>query len=1070
MRRLSPPVAALACLLVALLAWVSPAAAQTVRLPGGVQPLMQQRPCLEDCDPPPNSPPVVTIVAPGGTVATRTPVVLARFQPGGTVPSDEIYSVSVSWEGTNVTALGRTNASRLFEWEVSSSHQLSPGTQKVLSVTVCSQALLCTIEVRHVWLDVGNGPILSFMPMPLEALGRRPSSALGPDFAIGGTDVVTAVSTPAYYSRDTPRTAGLTYSSRQSYPRAVVNVDLEFSGGAPSWLKMRLLDGAVVLDSFVQVTPSCTSGGQARCRATLQTSFLAASSYPAVRKWLRVEAQATVGGQNYSSTDSVEAVLVDRRATPYGSGWWPSGVFRLVTAGADAIIVADDGSATIYRGNDNTYLSPPGDYSALVKTGSGWELQFREGGKLIFDSQGRQTAIQGTYPLWQTTISYNTADQVYRITDPAGKYFQFSYGSGVTIQDPGGRSSGAGLSNGQLISWTPPTPSGHNYTRAFAWRPFASNAVLPDSVGNALGQYTTLQYDSHWQPLQVQLPVVQNDSGSAVRPVLRYEAQELRGVGAAASLDTLRAHAVDARGNWSSSRLNRWGQSLMSWDVVDTTSRNTYSDIGLLLTSEGKSGDSTRVYYTYDALGHLIHTHRLGGPGGTLRLDSLVWDANHRVIKRFGTFSDSTIYQYNGAGSVTYTASSVGDTTLNYYNMYTLRLDSTHTAGVAGTTKFFHGGTFANTDSVRAPDGTTISRNLYDGYGRLTSAASKTVVQATSGSTELQWRRRLIYFNVANQVDSVRIERTDNCTAPCLNPSWPDPADTLRTLARRRIYAYLGQDSVLVGPTGGAEEVTAYDALGRIVSRSVAGSPTETYRYDRAGNLRFRVTRRGYQLESQYDTRNRVTKSVIPTVGTFNYAYGGANGPNDELTSVTAEAGYADPVGGSNPNVAWAFNPAGRVLSETTQGNRTTSFAYDIYGRVASFADAIGTWQLRFHTQHGTPDTLVTPFGDRVAYALDGQGRLDGPWLTGTGASLSRTQEWRTQGGLGVLTNAVNGGAYVPGRLRLADTEPDAAYDSLSPLWTEQRGLGQPTHTAVDSLRFDGWGRVTRAFGLPPLL
>jgi RHS repeat-associated protein len=1033
----------------------------TAQTLGTVVPLAQQPPCEDPpCDPPPeNSPPFVTIVTPGTVTGTRTPVFRVTYEPGGTAPGDEVNpgSVSVTWGGVNVTALGRYNQ-RLFEWEVTPQYQIvTRGVWRTFSVTTCSQAGLCTTQTGKTKLSPGDAAILSVTPMPLEALGRQSALAFGPGFGLSGVDVVSGVSTPAYYSWDTPRSAGLTYSSRQSYPRALVNVDLEFPGSMPSALTMKLWDAGVVVQQFTQTSPSCSSGGQPRCRVALQADFLSTSSYPAVHKWLKVEAVATIGGTPYSTVDSVEVVLVDRRTTPYGSGWWPSAVLRLVTAGSDAIIVGSDGSATIYRGHQESYVSHPGDYSTLVKTGLGWELGFREGGKLIFDAQGRQTAVQGANALWQTTISYNTTDQVNRITDPVGKYFQFNYSGGVlsTISDPGGRQSTVNISGGQLLSSTPPTPAGHNYTQSFAWHGFSGSAVLPNYQQNAQAHRTTIQYDGSWRPYRVTLPWVQDENGASIQPQLTYYPQELKGLGATASLDTVQATLLNPRGDWSAWTLNRWGQTLRAWDARGTLGLRTYSPEGLVLTSEGKTGDSTRVYRTYDNLGHLVRTYRLRS-GGSLLLDSLVWNAEHRMIRQVDVFGNWTSYAYNGWGSVTSAISSVGDTTVNFYNVYSGRLDSTHTGGVAGYTRYFHAGTWGNTDSVRTPDGTVRSRNTYDGFGRLSSAESKIVVQATSATTQLQWRRRLVFLNTANQTDSVRVERTNNCTAPCNVPSWPNPTDWERTRTTRRVYSYVGSDSVLVGPTGWAEETRVHDALGRLVSRTVAASPAETFRYDAAGNLRFHVTRRGYQLEAQYDSLGRVSRRLVPAVGTFTYTYGG---PNDELTAITADAGYADPVGGSNPNLAWTYNQSGQLVSETTQGNRTTTYVYDSYYRTSSYTDAVGPWQVAFHAQRGTPDTLITPHGDRVGYALDGRGRLNGPWVDGSGTDFSRTQVWRDQGGLREL---VNSQGYEVGHLTVADDEPDAAYDSLSPRWDEQHGLGGPTHTYVDSLSLDGWERVTQ--------
>jgi hypothetical protein len=298
--------------------------------------------------------PTITIVAPGDTVYSRTPLILVTYTNGsGTVDTS---TLAVTWGSTSVKALGRYH-DRLFEWEVDgASHELSPGGTKQLYVYVCTVSGPCSSVSPDVLLAPSPRPILSLKPMPLEAHGRQFAAPFGPGIGV--------------------------------------------------------------------------SGGGAKCRVALEAAFLGTSSYPAGRKWLRVEAQATIGGTPYTVYDSVEVVLVERRTTPYGSGWWPSGVMRLVSSGDDAILVASDGNASVFRGAGSgaAYLAPPGQTATLVKVGSTWELRFRGGGKVTFDSYGRQTTIVDINGNTDS-ITYHTTDQVNRITDPKGKSFTFSYGN-----------------------------------------------------------------------------------------------------------------------------------------------------------------------------------------------------------------------------------------------------------------------------------------------------------------------------------------------------------------------------------------------------------------------------------------------------------------------------------------------------------------------------------------------------------------------------------------------------------------------------------------------------------------
>src|SRR5439155_1516448 len=177
---------------------------------------------------------------------------------------------------------------------------------------------------------------------PLEALGRQFGAPFGPGLAVSGGEVETGIGIPAYVSMGAGHSAGLVYSTRQSYPRALVPIDLELTwpAGTPDQIKVILYDsGGTKLDSLAVSSPTCATGPARRCRLVLQGVF---SGPPGLstptRKWLTVEARVTSGATTHIATDSVEVVLVDGRTTRQGSGWWAKGALRLgegITLGYD---------------------------------------------------------------------------------------------------------------------------------------------------------------------------------------------------------------------------------------------------------------------------------------------------------------------------------------------------------------------------------------------------------------------------------------------------------------------------------------------------------------------------------------------------------------------------------------------------------------------------------------------------------------------------------------------------------------------------------------------------------------
>ncbi len=183
------------------------------------------------------------------------------------------------------------------------------------------------------------------------------------------------------------------------------------------------------------------------------------------------------------------------------------------------------------------------------------------------------------------------------------------------------------------------------------------------------------------------------------------------------------------------------------------------------------------------------------------------------------------------------------------------------------------------------------------------------------------------------------------------------------------VYGRLGRDSLRVNVHGKALRVIL-DALGRVRARypwyTDHPSEVDSFRYDIAGNLRYQWTRRGIQIEHQYDSRNRDTLTVVPGVGTYRNSFAG---PNDELTRRWIDS-YVDSIGAVNPEIHLLFGQAGQLLADTSQGSRVASHTYDRFLRDSVISDVNGTWRIRYDAVRGIPDTIVTPFSDTVCMPL----------------------------------------------------------------------------------------------------
>jgi YD repeat-containing protein len=765
--------------------------------------------------------PTIAIVAPVLTsgsralVHARQPIIRATFLAEG---SPVGTNAVLKWRGEFVTSLARFNRG-LIEWDVDSTRWLGIGDSALVEVTACAVNGLCNTVTRWAVLLNDNKPVLGFTGMPFEALGRQFGAPFGPGVSVSGAEVESGLSTPAYVSMGAARGAGLVYSTRQSYPRALVPVDLELTwpAGNPDQIKLILWDGATKLDSLVLSSPACATGGTRRCRAVLQGDFSASTFATPTRKWLTVEARVTSGATTQISTDSAEVVLVDRRSTPYGSGWWPAAALKLVGAGDDRLLVGPSGTAAVFRGNgDSLYVAPPGDFSSLVRIGSTWELQPRGStAKLVFDSNGRLFKALDRNGNRDSIAYSGSSDQVTALFDPVGKSIAFGYdGNGKlsTITDPASRQNKVliNASTNQLTYDSVSSPTTRPYTTTFAYQAYSgtNTVVLTKRIG-VVTDTTVVTYDSTFKrrPVQVRLPQVQDETGASVNPVIRYTAYERQGFGTLRSLDSVYVEMKDPRNNWTRSLLNRWGQARKTWDSLGVIGRSEFTAEGFVRWSEGKVADSSRVYNTYDALNRLARTYIVRAVGDTLRLDSLVYDASHRVIKHIDARGKRDSTAYDGNGNVLVTVSAHNDTTRFWYRADG-RLDSTRAQYDTVARRFTYDTIWKNVVRVVQQDSIPAFERQLDALGRdsVTDRKRRPDVQphpVCPNADCWQWHRTEVFYNVAGQVDSTQERESDLCVAPCTTPpAWNAP---IRRVSAR--FDRAGRDSFAHQRAGTRDDV-----------------------------------------------------------------------------------------------------------------------------------------------------------------------------------------------------------------------------------------------------------------------
>jgi RHS repeat-associated protein len=1026
--------------------------------------------------------PIVTLVVPTLTsgsravVRNRQPVIRALITNGSTVDTAQTLLI---WRGDTVTMKARHNR-RLIEWEVDSTRWLGVGDSAQVQVKACSYGQACQDVFRWVVLPNDSVPVLGFSGIPLEALGAGFSSPFGPGLAVSGAEIETGFATVPYVSMGAARSAGLVYSTRQSYPRALIPVDIElpWPTGTPTSLKVVPVDGSTRMDSVVIASPSCATGAVKRCRTVLQPDFASGSFSTPTRKWIKLEVTVTSGGVSKAGVDSVEVVLVDRRTTPYGSGWWPSAGIQVVAAGSDRVLVGPSGTASVYRGNgDSSYIAPPGTFSTLTRVGSTWELTSRGSlGKSIFDSQGRLVTSVDAHGN-RDSVFYNgsVATQVDSLKDPKGKKISFTYTSGklskiTSLTGTAARETKITVDgSGRLVYDSLSSPTGKAATTSYVYQsyPGTGTVMLLKRIGVLLDT-TIVTYDSTFKrrPVSVRLPRVENENNSIVTPVISYVAMEKQGYGSLRSLDSVYVEMKDPRSFWTRSLLNRWGQARKSWDSLGVLSRAQFDNDGFVQWTEGKVADSSRSYTVYDSQRRPVKSYIVRASGDTLRGDSVVYDANHWVIKRVDNRGKQWLTSYTATGKVATTITPTGDTTTYSYNangtLWQMRLPGNQSYEFQ---QFTYDATWGNLSQHDGELGTLLVKKTYDRYGRDSIVENKVPVKSVGTNPEWQWRRTVLFLNAANQADSVHTQRSDNCTHPCNAGSYLY-TDTLHLMPVRHVYDRAGRDSLRINERGTATRYL-YDRLGRLRVRQPWTDSSEVLDsmfYDIAGNLKKSRSRRANVITLDYDSRNRDTLSTIPGVGTIRKSYGG---PGDQLTRMW-NAAPVDSIGNVNGEVRFGYDQRGRLKADTSYTAsvaRATTYTYDTWERPVTLVDPQGTWTNRYETERGLPDTLITPYADTVLYIYDTKGRAIGPTIKFGQASsnLITTQKYLVNGALDSVTQTLGTEVQSQWARKAGGGEHGPA---LRPSFTDVLG-----RVWQDSLQYDGWERaalwVAKADGDP---
>ncbi|MBK7922043.1 MAG: hypothetical protein IPJ95_00130 [Gemmatimonadetes bacterium] len=238
------------------------------------------------------------------------------------------------------------------------------------------------------------------------------------------------------------------------------------------------------------------------------------------------------------------------------------------------------------------------------------------------------------------------------------------------------------------------------------------------------------------------------------------------------------------------------------------------------------------MYSAYDSQQRLVKswTNTVTGLGQGVRLDSLVYDASHRVIVHVDSRGKADSVFYDAKGNVIKTKDPSGAVTQFWYSSTTGQLDSMLPPSTTARQRYTYDATWKNPTTVSAGATTAgsvqQSQSTYDSYGRVASTLSWVQVRVTGSTVKWQWRKTVpTYVAATNEVTTQTSYRSDTCD-PCVGgpASWPSDSFHVMTVSVFRDAA--GRDTARVGERG-YQTVYTYDRLGRLLARRPpsAGGP-----------------------------------------------------------------------------------------------------------------------------------------------------------------------------------------------------------------------------------------------------
>ena len=269
-----------------------------------------------------------------------------------------------------------------------------------------------------------------------------------------------------------------------------------------------------------------------------------------------------------------------------------------------------------------------------------------------------------------------------------------------------------------------------------------------------------------------------------------------------------------------------------------------------------------------------------------------------------------------------------------------------------------------------------------------------------------------------------------------------------------------------------------FDGLNRLSSAQLGTQTPWTYLYDRAGNLRSIKDVMGRVTTAEFDSLDRIVKTVLPiaaqgkTATAIAYGYDHQNNvvnvtdPRKLTTRYTVD-GHGQLAALSSPDTLtsqFQFDDAGNMVSDRDSRGVTTGHRYDAAGRVTKSGATIFEYGKDGSSAAGRLTSMTDESGN-TSFAYDGFGRLQKQLQTvGTGSTAKHFALGYTYGTSGSGTGHIASMTYPSGnRIEIAYGENGQAISVAltAPMATTATPiLSDIRYTSLGALLSWNWGNL----------